>query len=44
MKDPPDARHDTVFQFVPKDAVQIRIADGKLDFELRWPAWSSKAT
>ena len=34
VKDPPDARHDTVFEFVPKDAVQIRITDGKLELRI----------
>ena len=31
VKNPPDARHDTVFQFAPKDAVQFRIADSRLE-------------
>jgi hypothetical protein len=33
-KDAADARHDTVFQFVPQDAVQIHIADGKLQLRI----------
>lgn len=33
-KDPLDARHDTVFQFVPNDAVQVHVADGKLELRI----------
>ena len=35
VKDPPEARHDTVFQFAPKDAVQFHVADGKLELQNR---------
>jgi hypothetical protein len=34
VKNPPETRHDTVFQFAPKDAVQVHIADGRMELRI----------
>lgn len=34
VKDPLDTRHDTVFQFAPKDAVQFHINNGRLELTI----------
>ena len=34
MKEPQETRRDTVFQFAPKNAVQIHIKDGRLELAI----------